>query len=440
MARVVKTGEEVVSGGNPLLDLPQALLLLILRLYFGWGFMSTRAWGSCRTSRHTAEFFAGLGHPAADAQRLPGRDDRERRRLLAVARGGFARHHDPVDRHDARRLPHRPHGRVVHAFWRQHADVVLQGAAVPVSVHVRWSCCSSGRAASPSTASSSGGSTGRKRCLERTRTTAPSPGGGRGRPRPSTDLGWSSSAPILTSQRRTHERPTLNRRDLNRLALAALGGLVTGALAGCGGKHADRGQGPTGRTRTRQDKDAGAETTPAAAGPARLPGHQHLQEQGQEGHDQRVRRPGPLRDRGRSRLQRHERCKGQGGCGEHPGENECKGKGGCEVPLSDKTWPKARKRFEELMTKAGKKFGDRPRRKAESLRTRRAERASSLHVGPVRRAAIMTTPRTPRRRDLGQIQRWMQAVIMHPVGVAEGIASAEARRHIDVGPDEAERS
>jgi hypothetical protein len=40
--------------------------------------------------------------------------------------------------------------------------------------------------------------------------------------------------------------------------------------------------------------------------------------------------------------------------------------------------------------------------------------------------------------DLGQIQRWMQAAIMHPVGVAEGIASAEARDHIDVGPDEAE--
>jgi hypothetical protein len=32
----------------------------------------------------------------------------------------------------------------------------------------------------------------------------------------------------------------------------------------------------------------------------------------------------------------------------------------------------------------------------------------------------------------------MQATIMHPVGVAEGMASAEARRHLDVGPDEAE--
>jgi hypothetical protein len=37
-----------------------------------------------------------------------------------------------------------------------------------------------------------------------------------------------------------------------------------------------------------------------------------------------------------------------------------KGKGGCEVPLSDKTWPKARKRFEELMTKADNKFADAP--------------------------------------------------------------------------------
>src|SRR5258707_15283635 len=53
-------------------------------------------------------------------------------------------------------------------------------------------------------------------------------------------------------------------------------------------------------------------------------------------------------------------CKGQGGCGENPGENACKGKGGCEVPLSDKTWPKARKHFEELMTRAGKKFGAPP--------------------------------------------------------------------------------
>ncbi len=50
----------------------------------------------------------------------------------------------------------------------------------------------------------------------------------------------------------------------------------------------------------------------------------------------------------------------------------------------------------------------------------------------------MTRRSTP-PRDLGKIQRWMQAAIMHPVGVQQGIASPEARRHIDVVPNEAEQ-
>jgi hypothetical protein len=53
-------------------------------------------------------------------------------------------------------------------------------------------------------------------------------------------------------------------------------------------------------------------------------------------------------------------CAGEGGCGEHPGENKCKGMGDCAVPLSDKTWEIARKKFEAAMTKAGKKFGKAP--------------------------------------------------------------------------------
>ena len=34
--------------------------------------------------------------------------------------------------------------------------------------------------------------------------------------------------------------------------------------------------------------------------------------------------------------------------------------------------------------------------------------------------------------DLEQIQRWMQAVIVHPLGVERGIASDDARQHVDV--------
>ena len=36
--------------------------------------------------------------------------------------------------------------------------------------------------------------------------------------------------------------------------------------------------------------------------------------------------------------------------------------------------------------------------------------------------------------DLEQIQRWMQAVIVHPLGVERGIASDDARQHVDVDP------
>lgn len=53
-------------------------------------------------------------------------------------------------------------------------------------------------------------------------------------------------------------------------------------------------------------------------------------------------------------------CKGQGGCGAHPGENSCKGLGACEVPLTEKTWKKARKTFEAQMTKQKKTFGSAP--------------------------------------------------------------------------------
>jgi hypothetical protein len=53
-------------------------------------------------------------------------------------------------------------------------------------------------------------------------------------------------------------------------------------------------------------------------------------------------------------------CAGEGGCGEHPGENKCKGMGECAVPMSDKTWAIARKSFEAAMKAANKKFGDAP--------------------------------------------------------------------------------
>lgn len=40
---------------------------------------------------------------------------------------------------------------------------------------------------------------------------------------------------------------------------------------------------------------------------------------------------------------------------------------------------------------------------------------------------------------LAQIQQWMQTVIVHPLGVERGLASEDARRHLDVGPDALEK-
>lgn len=40
--------------------------------------------------------------------------------------------------------------------------------------------------------------------------------------------------------------------------------------------------------------------------------------------------------------------------------------------------------------------------------------------------------------DLDRIERWMQTVIMNPDGVAAGMATEAARRHIDVAPEDAE--
>jgi hypothetical protein len=159
--------------------------------------------------------------------------------------------------------------------------------------------------------------------------------------------------------------PTLNRRDLTRLALAALGGLVTGALAGCGGNTTTAGKAPPGTAPT-----DGARGTAAGEKLSRLLEDPHVcrgintcKNKGKKGTTNECAGQAQCATVAAHDCNGMNDCKGEGGCGEKPGENECKGKGGCEVPLSDKTWPKARKRFEELMTKAGKKFGDPPPKK-----------------------------------------------------------------------------
>lgn len=143
----------------------------------------------------------------------------------------------------------------------------------------------------------------------------------------------------------------LSRRQFGKLAIAAVGGLAIGgtsAFAADAEKkdpkkagfpwlqepHICRGLNPTCKGEIKGDKNA-------CAGQAH---HPTVAEHVCKGHND---------------------CAGEGGCGEHPGENTCKGMGECAVPLKDETWAIARKKFEAAMTKAKKKFGDAPPKPAK---------------------------------------------------------------------------
>jgi hypothetical protein len=155
----------------------------------------------------------------------------------------------------------------------------------------------------------------------------------------------------------------LSRRDLCRLALAALGGLAAGALVGCVGGGPTRTQPVPDKTEKDKTDKADTETTALPRllqDPHVCRGINTCKNKGKKGTTNECAGQAHCATVTAHDCNGMNACKGQGGCGDNPGENECKGKGGCEVPLSDKTWPKARKRFEELMTKAGKKFGEAP--------------------------------------------------------------------------------
>lgn len=150
--------------------------------------------------------------------------------------------------------------------------------------------------------------------------------------------------------------PNLNRRDLHHLALAALGGLLSGVVAGCTGKKSDGGSSQT----SKASSSSSGEESLLLNDPHVCRGINTCKNKGKTGTTNECAGQGHCATVAAHDCNGMNDCKGQGGCGEHPGENDCKGKGACQVPLSDKTWPKARKRFEELMAMAHKEFGAAP--------------------------------------------------------------------------------
>ena len=138
---------------------------------------------------------------------------------------------------------------------------------------------------------------------------------------------------------------SMNRRDFQRLTAAAIGGLVAGgSLASAADEK------PPGK-----DKDK----SPLLGEPHICRGLNVCKGLGAK-KDNACAGQGACATAAGHSCHADNECRGQGGCGAKPGENACKGKGECGVPLSSKTWVKARKRFEELMMKEGKKFGPAP--------------------------------------------------------------------------------
>jgi hypothetical protein len=146
----------------------------------------------------------------------------------------------------------------------------------------------------------------------------------------------------------------MNRREFQRLTLAALSGMLAGSAIGAP-RAAGQDKGPTKKDSKKNPllvephvcrglntcKGLGPGKSNACAGQGTCATVQH-----QCGGDNE--------------------CRGQGGCGAQPGENDCKASGQCAVPMHDSAWKKARKRFEELMVKQGKQVGPAPAKKNPS--------------------------------------------------------------------------
>lgn len=148
------------------------------------------------------------------------------------------------------------------------------------------------------------------------------------------------------------------RRDFHKLTLAALGGAVSGTLAGCTGETPPAPGGNTAKTGT------GSTTSP---GEVASVGEPHLcrglnacKNQDADGSNACAGQGDCASKEWHATCAGQNECKGRGGCGETAGANECKGKGSCHVPLMDDAWKKVRTLFEEKMKKAGKTFGDAP--------------------------------------------------------------------------------
>lgn len=170
------------------------------------------------------------------------------------------------------------------------------------------------------------------------------------------------------------KREELNRRDFNRLAAAAFGGVVTGTAIGCGTSKSDKvaaakggaGKSPddAGNADLQKNEDLAAEPNPWTNDKHICRGLNACEGKGADKKN-KCAGQGTCATVAHITCGGNNECKYLGGCGETVGQNACAKKGGCHIPLMDSAWKKARVSFETAMSKAGKKFGAAPAKPAK---------------------------------------------------------------------------
>ena len=149
------------------------------------------------------------------------------------------------------------------------------------------------------------------------------------------------------------DRSDMNRRDFAKLAAAALSGMVAGA---------DRGRADDAKDKKGESKGKDPKKPLFLQEPHICRGLNTCKGKSKDGKNECAGQ-GQCATAKAHTCHAENECRGQGGCGKTPGENACKGKGECAVPLGDKAWAAARKRYEEEMKKAKKEFGKAPPKK-----------------------------------------------------------------------------
>lgn len=167
------------------------------------------------------------------------------------------------------------------------------------------------------------------------------------------------------------KRPDLNRRDFNRLTIAAFGGMMAGSMAGCekpappAPKTPAAGEEAGSSTKDEHDHDHAKEET-SDKDVSLLMKEPHVCrglntcKGTYAGVENECAGLGACATVTEHACAGSNECKGQGGCGTNPGMNSCKGKGSCHIPLMENAWKLARVEFEKGMEKAGKKVGPAP--------------------------------------------------------------------------------